>query len=329
MTRHDLDNHDDPIFNRLSGLDPVGHDAPPAAGSPRFNDIKENAMQMITRPDITTEYQPTNTPIPPQRPVRRYRRALLGAAAAIAALTVGAVIVVDPGGAPSAEALVLDAASNLAQYDSLRASLVRNQVDGSLYEGTAEFDGQSVHTEFVETGPDGDVLYTEGITVIGETIWSQNNDEIFEEQTGPNDRLTPFPEASEAVITAALQGADVEPIGAENVRGTDADRYRIVQTTESRSTESTNTVRVGVVRTRDSRRSDPDRRMDRQRRHPADHRRRPELRHHNNHVLRLRSRHQHPTTDQLIKAGRAAQLQLALDTPIPSSISLRPMMSGR
>ncbi len=189
-------------------------------------------MNTITRPESTTEYQPAVTP--PRVPNDKRRRyAFLGAAAAGLALVAGAVLVVDPGGAPSAEALVLDAADNLARYDSLRATLVREQVDGSHYEGSAEFDGPSVRTEFVETAPDGEVLYTEGITVIGDTIWSEQNGEIFEEQTGPNDRLTPFPEASEAVITAALEGAEVEALGIDEVRGKDAERYRIVQTDES------------------------------------------------------------------------------------------------
>lgn len=233
MTR---DEHDDPIYDLLSELDPIGHDAPPAVGSPRFITIKENAMQTITNPASTTEYRPvTAVPGRGRGPRRRYSRALLGAAAATVALVAGTIIVVDPAGAPSAEALVLEAADNLARYDALRATLVRDHVDGSLIEGTAEVDGQSIRTELVEIGADGQILSSEGITVIGDTIWTDDNGEIFEQPTGPNDRLTPFHEASRAVITAALAGTDVERLGSETIRETTSQRYRIVQTAVSRA----------------------------------------------------------------------------------------------
>ena len=234
MTRHLDHNHDDPIYDLLSELDPISHDAPPAEGSPRFIAIKENVMQTIARPESTTEHRPVE-PLKSSRPHsgRRPSRALLGVAAAGIALLAGAIIVVDPGGSPSAEALVLDAADNLAQYDSLRVDLARDLVDGSTYEGTGEFDGQSVHTEFVETDAAGEFVYTEGITVIGDTIWTDNNGEIFEEATGPNDKLTPFPDASRAVITAALDGADVEQLGTDTIRGSEAERFQIELTDQS------------------------------------------------------------------------------------------------
>ena len=37
------------------------------------------------------------------------------------------------------------------------------------------------------------------------------------------------------MITAALQGTDVEPLGTETIRDTTSERYRIVQTDESRT----------------------------------------------------------------------------------------------
>lgn len=230
MTRHLHDEHDDSIYERLTHLDPVGHDTPPAVGSPRYLNIKENAMQTITRPDQAP------TPVTKQpTPNHRRSRVTLGVAAAAAALLAGAVLVIDPGGSKPVEALVLDAAENLAEYDSFRATLVRDQLDGSHYEGTGEFDGDSFRSDFVETDANGSAVHTEGLTIIGDTIWTEQNGEVSVEQTGPNDRLSRFPEASQAVINAALTGADVTELGTETIRGKDAERFEIVQTAESKA----------------------------------------------------------------------------------------------
>lgn len=236
MTRqdhNDHNDHDESIIEQLARLDPTGHDAPPAVGSPRYINIKENAMRTTTtRPD-TDDSTIAAPGVRTATTTRRFRRIVLGAAAATAVLFAGAILIADPGGSQPVEALVVDAADNLARYDSLRATLVRENVDGSRSEGTAEFDGDDIHTELVETDANGNIVYTQRSTVIGDTVWNDNNGEISEEKRGPNDRLTPFPEASQAVIKAALTGAEVTEVGTESVRGQQSKRYQITQTDES------------------------------------------------------------------------------------------------
>jgi hypothetical protein len=191
----------DPLLDALARLDPTIGDPPPPPGSDRHRLILEHAMSA--------------TATAPGRRTRRRLVTLAGAGIAAAVIALVAVTVAGaPGDRPDPVAALTVAAETTGDVDTLRALAVYED-DGGRRTLDVDVDGRDYH---LRSG-------TEWTITIGDQQWS---DEDAEPMTVPDDlRNVPFPEASEAVLDAALEGATVTVLGDEDVRGVEATHYRI------------------------------------------------------------------------------------------------------
>ena len=98
--------------------------------------------------------------------------------------------------------------------------------NGSSSSTRGEMDGPDVHVQ-TERLSAGGAVSNEAITVMGDTIWETTSDGTRSQAVGPEDRLVPFGAASEAILTAALQGAGVTDLGSESVNGSATNHYQI------------------------------------------------------------------------------------------------------
>jgi hypothetical protein len=231
--------HDDDLIDLLGGLDPVGADDAPAPGSTRYRQILERAMTTAT--DHTTDHTGQHdagtdvaSPDRPGSPRPRLPR-LLAAAAVLAVIAIGATTLL-PGSAPSAEAQLRSAAETLGDVDSLRATLTTTEPDGTVRTSTAEFSGAdaTIVDRYVPDGASEEVTF--GFTVLGDTIYEFDGSGLTSSTAvGPNDRLTPFADASAQVLDAALTGADITELAATELDGVSVDRYLLTLTAASRA----------------------------------------------------------------------------------------------
>ncbi len=203
----------DPLLDELAALDPAATDPPPAPGSPRDRQILERAMSSTT-----------TIPVVPRRRPRRLL-VLAGTGLAAAVLAVVAVTVAGtPGDRPDPVAALTAAADTTGRVDTLRVHATYVD-EGGTRTLDADVDGRDVSLRS-QNGPGHvDGSGEEWSIIVGDQQWS---DEDPEPITLTDDlRNVPFPEASEAVLEAALEGASVTDEGDEDVRGVEATHYRI------------------------------------------------------------------------------------------------------
>ncbi|HEV2810609.1 MAG TPA: hypothetical protein VGV93_09475 [Acidimicrobiales bacterium] len=214
-------------ISELADLDPTLGAPPPAPGSDRFRLIQEKAMQTIT---TTTDKAPrSNTPPSPSNP--RRGRLLQLVAAGAAAVLAASVLMMGSDNTPAAAAVVSDAAENLEEVRTLRATLVQTYPHGVLtFEG--EFAGADGRQLATQRGADA---ASWEIIVVGDSMWTVSNGDVRQETVPSEEQLAPFAKASAAVLAASLEGTDVRELGTEPVRGRDTVRYRILPDERSRA----------------------------------------------------------------------------------------------
>lgn len=215
---------EDELIELLEQLDPARSEEPPAPGSARYTAMREQAMRTSTTP-IQGSAPDSTTPTPQPRSPRR-RRFVAAAAAAAVAVAVG-VGVQRPGNEPSAEATIAAAAAELAQVTSLRADI---RFDNDVFRtgrSTHAISGHDYDSVWEETTDDG-AVETERIVTVDDVEY--RTDSTGQTTAQPVDNTTDggtFAESSAAVVTAALEDADVDEVGSEEIRGVDATHYRI------------------------------------------------------------------------------------------------------
>lgn len=155
------------------------------------------------------------------------------AAAALLLVAVGTVILV-PGGATTAEAKVREAAAALGETESLRATMEQVYPNGDVWTFTGEFQGADGKQMGTQVSADGTRSEWE-IIMIGDTEWMVAGEHVSSEHRTPGERLSPFAEASSAVVSAVLEGGDVEEVGTENGDGAESTHYRITPDARSRA----------------------------------------------------------------------------------------------
>lgn len=200
----------DPLLHDLAALDPVLADPAPEPRSDRDRRILEAAMTTTTA-----------------RPLRRPRRLLTLAGVGIAAALLAIVAITvagTPGDRPDSVAALTEAADATGDVETLR-------VHGEYVDegGTSTIDvdiaGRDYHLRSQKAPGHVDGDGGEWTIGIGDQQWS---DEDPEPITLPDElRNVPFPDASRAVIRAALEGAEVTDEGTEDVGGAEATHYRI------------------------------------------------------------------------------------------------------
>lgn len=247
----------------LAPLDPVRGDPAPARGSFRYLRILETTMvdrhPTATHPDPTTpapRAQPAPrgsghpgsgaatrgrggprpvialTAAPPRvdrrsRPSRRRvaQRPMVLVAVGVAAsvLAVMAVVAVGSADRHSAAATVTAAAENISDVTSLRASLTRRVGEEPASTSTAEVDGTNI--EIRSEGDEGPMV----MTIVGDTVYETLDGETTAQPYDPQaqGRLDPFGASSAAVVTAALEGSQVDELGSEPVRTVESTHYRV------------------------------------------------------------------------------------------------------
>lgn len=229
------DQSDDALLDELSQLDPTVADAPPVLGSSRYISILEHAM---------TPSEPMQTidsthldPVPDH--TRPRRRRIVGAVAAVAAAVIAimAVVVFEPGRGPapvSAREALTTAATATGEVRSLRNVATYDSGSEPPTHLAGEIDGADYVSTFRRLGPDGKESVSSR-TVIGTTRWDEVDGKITKSESPSKENNAPFPEASEAVVKAALSGSKVTDLGTEEVRGQDATHYRIELTEKSKA----------------------------------------------------------------------------------------------
>lgn len=215
---------DDELLVQLEQLDPTRSEAPPTPGSSRYTSIQEHAMSLT----LNTERR-LGTEISPSRRRGRRWRLVAAAAAGVVVVTAGAIFL-QPGDEPSAAADVVTAAQALADVTSLRADM-RFEDENNTSEVTVEASGDDwqIVQEMRAVGADATDTFR-WIVVDGTeyyTTFYNGDEQTTAQPLSPNYELAPFGEASSAVVTAALEEADVEEIGTEDVRGSQTTHYRL------------------------------------------------------------------------------------------------------
>jgi len=224
----------DALLEDLGQLDPAMTDAPPLPGSSRHRTILEHAMSATDTAPSTDRAHPG--PAPQHGRMRRRR---IGVAAAVAAVVIAvtAVVVLEPGRTPapvSAKEAVTAAATTTGDVSSLRIEATYDSGGEPPTHLTGEIYGLDYTSTFRRKRPDGKEHATT-VTVIGTTRWTETDGKVTKAQSPPEENNAPFPQASDAVVKAALTGSHVTDLGTETVRGHDAQHYRIKLTDPSKA----------------------------------------------------------------------------------------------
>ena len=189
-----------------------------------------------TTPTTTTQATETLSGTGPPCPLERRRTgsgdtgfglALAGAAALIAVI-VGVVVLVQPDKAVTPVAAVTAAADKTGDESTLRVRATYDSGNGYRTELSGEIDGADSRSRSSQTGPDGEASTSSSRTAIGDRLWETDDDGVTTSSTfRPEEGNAPYPEASRAVVTAALQGSTVDRLGREDVTGVEATHYQI------------------------------------------------------------------------------------------------------
>lgn len=163
-------------------------------------------------------------------------RLQVGFAAGTALLLVAvAAVIIVPSGVTTAEAKVRQAAVALGETETLRATIEQVYPNGEVWTFNGEFQGADGKQTATQVASDGTLLSEWEIINIGDTEWMVVGDRVSSEHRTPEQRLSPFAEASSAVVSAALEGGDIEEVGKENVQGDESTHYRIMPDDRSRA----------------------------------------------------------------------------------------------
>jgi hypothetical protein len=217
------------LMDRARKIDPVPPEAfRELAQSP---DAQETLSAILsTSPDDAPKEMPAKREPRIARPRLQFGFA---AGAALLLVAVGTVILV-PGGVTTAEAKVRAAAVALGETESLRATIEQVYPNGDVVTFTGEFQGADGRQMATQVSADGTRSEWEIIN-IGDTEWMVTDERVSSEHRTPEQRLSPFAEASSAVVSAVLEGGDVEEVGTENVDGAESTHYRITPDAGSRA----------------------------------------------------------------------------------------------
>jgi len=230
---------DDPLLAALASLDPAAAAVPPARGSTRDDQILERAMHPkqqtspppIDDPDAGTDGHDGWDPVVPlsldrpERGRRRYR--WVGLAGAAAVLAVVALVVAtrpEPDPPPTPLAALGAAADATGEVTTLRVRATYWTGDEAPTRMEGEIDGSSYVSRFYGAGAEEPSNVR---TVIGDQRWESDGDEPSPQTIDPAEANAPYPEASRAVVRAALTGATVRDLGPEDVAGVEAAHYAI------------------------------------------------------------------------------------------------------
>lgn len=179
---------------------------------------------------MTLTQQAPDVDIPvPEGNRRRWRIGAVAAAVAVG-VTGAAVLVPQRGGNPSASAEVVRAVEATAEVTSLRAEM-RFEDEFNVSDVTIESVGEDRKVvQEMRARESTAIDRYEWVVVDGieyATNFYVDGPETTAEPLDPNYELAPFGEASAAVVDASLEGADVEMVGSEDVRGVATEHYRI------------------------------------------------------------------------------------------------------
>ncbi len=142
------------------------------------------------------------------------------------------VVVFRPGSEPTAFASVRQAAEAVASVDSLRAEVVRYDASGAFVDrALADVSGADVAVSL----DFGDGEPVPSFAAIGDTIFELLDGVVESRPRTSNDALAPFADVSGAVVEAALTEAAVDEVGTEDVRGAEAEHYRVELTDAGRT----------------------------------------------------------------------------------------------
>lgn len=170
------------------------------------------------------------------RPRIALPRLQVGFAAGTALLLVAiAAVIIVPSGVTTAEAKVRQAAVALGETESLRATIEQVYPNGEVWTFNGEFQGADGKQTATQVASDETLLSEWEIINIGDTEWMVTDERVSSEHRTPEQRLSPFAEASSAVVSAVLEGGDVEEVGKENVDGAESTHYRITPDDRSRA----------------------------------------------------------------------------------------------
>lgn len=218
---------DDELLELLGQLDPARSEEPPAPGSSRYTAIKERAMTTNTTL-VQESASGAGTTAPAPRAHRPHRRGRYLAAAAAVVIAVGAVVL-RPGDERSAEATIAAAAEELAEVTSLRADMHFDNVMLGVGDTSIAVSGHDYETVW-ERSTNGGEVESDRFVVVDNVEY--HTDSTGQTTTQPVDTYIDddggsFAESSAAVLTAVLDGADVDEVGREEMRGAEATHYRV------------------------------------------------------------------------------------------------------
>lgn len=224
-------NNTDELMEKARQANPVSAHAFEGLG--RSPEAQETLTAIL---ESAPEKQPVSAPTARSVRPRIAPRLHVGfaAGAALLLVAVGTVILV-PGSATTAEAKVREAAVALGETESLRATIEQVYPNGEVWTFTGEFQGADGKQMGTQVSADGTRLSEWEIIMIGDTEWMVTDEHVSSEHRTPEQRLSPFAEASSAVVSAVLEGGDVEEVGTENGDGAESTHYRITPDARSRA----------------------------------------------------------------------------------------------
>jgi hypothetical protein len=203
----------------------------------KFDPIDARMLEEhITEPEWDAMFaEITANDIATTAPLRRGPRLLVGFAAGAALLLAAlAAVLLVPSSSITAEAKVRDAAAALGETESLRATIEQVYPNGDVVTFSGEFHGADGNQMATQVSADGTRSEWEIIN-IGDTEWMVAGDHVSSEHRTPEQRLSPFSEASSVVVSAVLEGGDVEEVGTGTVDGAESTHYRITPDARGRA----------------------------------------------------------------------------------------------
>ena len=223
-------NNTDELMEKARQANPVSAHAFEGLG--RSPEAQETLTAILRS---APEKQPVSAPTARSVRPRVAPRLQVGfaAGAALLLVAVGSVILV-PGSATTAQAKVREAAVALGETESLRATMEQVYPNGDIVTFTGEFRGADGKQMGTQVSADGTRSEWE-IIMIGDTEWMVAGEHVSSEHRTPKERLSSFAEASSAVVSALLEGGDIEEMGTENVDGVESTHYRITPDARGRA----------------------------------------------------------------------------------------------
>lgn len=140
---------------------------------------------------------------------------------------VAAVVTTEDTPPPTPIASIAAAADATGEVTTLRVRATYDTGDGTPSTMEGEIDGRSYQSRFTSTDPETGEESSNTRTVIGNQQWETDGDDPSPRTITPEEVNAPYPEASRAVVRAALKGATVRVVGPEDVAGVATTHYEI------------------------------------------------------------------------------------------------------